>query len=69
MITREQLADMLHSVPVAEVARRADVATKTIYRLRHLENPPNMATVEKIIAAVDAIKAEERGRARLHARG
>lgn len=63
MLTRDQLADMLSTVNVVDVAREAKVATKTIYRLRHKANPPNLATVEKIVAAVNRIKAQEKAAA------
>lgn len=56
MLTRQELADILHGVNVADVAQRAKVAPKTIYRLRNLKNAPTLDTVAAILAAVDEIK-------------
>ncbi len=56
MVNPEQLAEMLRGVNVAEVAKAANVSTKTIYRLRHQLNAPNMATVNKLLAAIKAQK-------------
>jgi DNA-binding phage protein len=60
MLTRQELADMLHDVNVAEVARRAELSEKTIYRLRHQKFSPRWDTVEAILAAIDAIKRAAR---------
>jgi len=57
MLTADQLADLLATVNVEEVAREADVSTKTIYRLRHKANSPTLDTVAAILAAVDRVKA------------
>ena len=59
MLSREQLAEVLSSVRVEDVAREAGVSTKTIYRLRHRENSPTMDTVASILAAVERLKAAE----------
>ena len=56
MLTREQLADLLQKVNVEEIAKAANVSTKTIYRMRHKANRPSYATIEKIVAAVADIK-------------
>lgn len=56
MLTRDQLAAMLAEVNVEAVAREAGVATKTVYRLRHKANSPNLQTVEKIVAAVQRLR-------------
>jgi DNA-binding phage protein len=54
MVTPSELASMLREVNVEVVARAAGVSTKTVYRLRHQQHVPNMATVIKLL---DAIKA------------
>lgn len=61
MVTRDELADILCGLNVEDVAREANVATKTIYRLRHKQNSPTLDTVAAILAAVERIK--RRGRA------
>lgn len=57
MLTRDQLAELLAEVRVEDVAREANVSTKTIYRLRHKQNSPTLDTVEQIVSAVQRIKA------------
>lgn len=56
MVTRKQLADMLATVNVEEVAKAANVSTKTIYRLRHQQHSPTLGTVEKIMGAIKAVR-------------
>jgi DNA-binding phage protein len=56
MVTPEQLAELLRGVNVAEVAKAANVSTKTVYRLRHQSNLPNMQTVQKLLDAIKATK-------------
>jgi len=63
MVTRDELAEMLLAVNVEDVAREAGVSTKTIYRLRHKANPPNFATVERILAAIERLQAPEQAAA------
>lgn len=58
MITREELAAMLHDVNVEDVAREAGCATKTIYRLRHQQHSPTLDTVARIVAAVERLRAQ-----------
>lgn len=60
MVTPEQLAELLRGVNVAEVAKAANVSTKTVYRLRHQSNPPNMKTVQKLLDAIKATKPARR---------
>lgn len=60
MVTQQQLADLLQDVNVEEVARAAKVSTKTIYRLRHQQNFPNMATVVRLLDAIKATKKPAR---------
>ena len=56
MITREQLAKLLHEVNVEDVAREASVSTKTIYRLRHSKHAPTLDTLNRILAAVQRLE-------------
>ena len=56
MVTSKQLADLLATVNVEEVARAANVSTKTVYRLRHQQHSPTLATVEKILAAINSVR-------------
>jgi DNA-binding phage protein len=60
MLTRDQLADLLATVNVREVAREADVSTKTIYRLRNKQNSPTLDTVEQIVAAVRRLRTKRK---------
>lgn len=62
MVTPEQLAELLRGVNVAEVAKAANVSTKTVYRLRHQSNLPNMQTVQKLLDAIKATKQPARRR-------
>lgn len=57
MLTADQLAELLSTVNVDEVAREAGVSTKTIYRLRHKANSPTLDTVAAILAAIDRVNA------------
>lgn len=57
MLTRDELADLLKRVDVADVAREAKVSTKTVYRLRHKANSPTLDTVERIVSAVRKLNA------------
>ena len=63
MMTREQLAELLRTVNVEDVAREAQVSTKTIYRLRNQENAPTLDTVEALVAAVKRVKSARRTKA------
>jgi DNA-binding phage protein len=47
-------------VNVREVAREADVSTKTIYRLRNKQNSPTLDTVEQIVAAVRRLRTKRK---------
>lgn len=58
-LTRDDIARLVREVPVAELAREASVSTKTIYRLRHKQHSPNLATVEQIVAALRRINARQ----------
>jgi DNA-binding phage protein len=57
MLNRDQLAELLLTVNVEDVAREAAVASKTIYRLRHKSHSPTLDTVEKIVAAVHRLQS------------
>jgi len=57
MLTRDELADLLKRVDVVDVAREANVSTKTVYRLRHKANAPTLDTVERIVSAVRKLNA------------
>lgn len=59
MLTIEELAAELRTVNVAEVARRAGVAEKTIYRLRHGANAPRLDTVQAILRAIADIELDK----------
>ncbi len=69
MVTPEQLAAMLREVNVADVAKAADVSTKTVYRIR--QNPqkysPTLQTAARLIDAVKALKAKPAKRAKVAA--
>jgi len=42
-----------------ELARRAGVRVETLSRLEHAKHSPNVATVDKIVRALDAADAEQ----------
>lgn len=63
MMTRDQLAKLLATVRVADVARESGVSTKTIYRLRHKQNAPTLDTVAVIVAAVKRLKGKREAEA------
>lgn len=56
MLTRDELSALLLGVNVEEIAREANVSTKTIYRMRHKANAPSYATIERIVAAAQRLK-------------
>lgn len=62
MMNRDQLADLLHTVNVEDVAREANVSTKTIYRLRHKKNAPTLDTLSSIVDAVTRLKRRKPAR-------
>ena len=59
MLNRDQLADLLSSVNVEDVAREASVSTKTVYRLRHKKHSPTLDTVTAIVEAIKRLKAKK----------
>lgn len=59
MMTTDQLADLLRTVNVNDLAAEANVSTKTIYRLRHKLNSPTLGTVESLVAAVRRLKGRK----------
>ena len=56
MLTQDQLAARLMEVSVEEVAKEANVSTKTIYRLRHKKHSPRLELAERVLAAIARIK-------------
>lgn len=60
MVTQDELAALLKSVSGPEVARRARVSLKTVYRLRERENAPRLDIVARLLDAVASIKADEK---------
>jgi DNA-binding LacI/PurR family transcriptional regulator len=63
MLTSKQLAEMLQTVNAEDVAKLADVSVKTIYRLRNMKNSPSLATAERLVAAVNALRPRPTRRA------
>ena len=59
MLNRDQLADLLSSVNVEDVAREASVSTKTVYRLRHKKHSPTLDTVTSLVEAIKRLKAKK----------
>ncbi len=59
MLNRKELADRLQTFDVQALAEAAKVSTKTIYRLRAMENAPNWATVESLLAAMDKLSKQK----------
>ena len=55
MITRDQLAELLRRTNVNDLAREAQVSTKTVYRLRNKQHAPTLDTVERLLVAVKRI--------------
>ena len=64
MKTPEELAELLRDVNVAEVAKAANVSTKTVYRLRKPDptgkTAPNLKTVQRLLDAIKATKKPAR---------
>lgn len=58
MLTRDQLSAILWDVSVKDTAAAAELSTKTLYRLRHKDNAPNLDTIERVVAAVARLKPE-----------
>lgn len=63
MMTTDQLAELLRTVSVNDLAAEANVSTKTIYRLRHKLNSPTLGTVESLVAAIGRLKARKPAKA------
>lgn len=57
MVTSEQLAEQLRTVNVEAVAKEANVSTKTIYRLRHMQHSPRLDVAERILSAIERVKS------------
>lgn len=60
MVTRDELAELLLTVNVRDVAKAAKLSTKTIYRLRHRQNSPTLDTVASLVEAVKRVRAAQR---------
>lgn len=58
MNTRQQLADLLKTVDVIEVAALAGCSTKTVYRLRNLKAVPKVDMHDRLVAAVKALRSK-----------
>jgi len=57
MLTKDQLAEALQGVNVAELAKATGVSTKTIYRYRSgTDHSPNLRTVTQLLAAAKALR-------------
>jgi len=63
MKTSDQLAELLKGVRVEDVCQLSGMSAKTIYRLRHKQHSPTLDTVEKLLKAIDKIKARDTARA------
>lgn len=63
MMTRAELADLLRSVNVVDVAKAAKVSTKTVYRLRHQKNAPSIDTALKLIEAAKRLPKKRKAAA------
>jgi hypothetical protein len=59
MITTDTLSEMLRGVNVKRLAAEADVATRTIYRLRLKQNVPSLDTAQRLVDAIDRIRARD----------
>ena len=57
MITHQTLADMLRVSKRTEVSRRSGVSTRTLRRIIAGTHSPTLATAERIVGAIDAIRA------------
>jgi DNA-binding XRE family transcriptional regulator len=55
MLTRNELAALLLTVNVKDVAKLAGVSTKTVYRLRWGQHCPSMDTAQRLIDAAHAL--------------
>jgi DNA-binding phage protein len=64
-MTRDELAAMLLTVNVVDVAREAGVSTKTVYRHRRKEHSPNLGTAQALAEAVKRLR--RRGKRRSEA--
>ena len=56
MLTSSELAEALRTVDVKKLAAVTGLAEKTIYRLRNQAHSPTLATVEKLLAGIKALR-------------
>ncbi len=57
MLTSSELAEALRTVDVKKLAAVTGLAEKTIYRLRNQAHSPTLATVEKLLIGIKALKS------------
>lgn len=67
MLTNDQLRQRLNALPqkLSEVARRAGLPLKTVYRIAHGTNRPRIDTAERVYAALRAVEDIEKAKALL----
>jgi predicted transcriptional regulator len=58
MVNEYELSLLLSRVNVEDVARVSGLSTKTIYRLRHQQNSPTLATVRRILDALRELEKQ-----------
>lgn len=65
MLTNDQLRQRLNALPqkLSEVARRAGLPTKTVYRIARGENRPRLDTAERVVTALQAVEEIEKAKA------
>lgn len=67
MLTNDQLRQRLNALPqkLSEVARRAGLPTKTVYRIASGANRPRIDTAERVYTALQAVEDIEKAKALL----
>ena len=61
VMTPDQLSALLRRVNAAAVAADSGVSVKTIYRLRHKANSPNLATMAKLVGSIERLQPDAFG--------
>ena len=59
MLTRDQLAEKLMRVNVDALAKEANVAPKTIYRLRHRKHSPTLDLVQRLLSGIKKLEQRQ----------